>query len=275
LERIAIYGKGGIGKSVVATNLSTSCAQRGLKVLHVGCDPKHDSSVRLMAQGAPVRTVLDTLGDRPRGIRGRDVINAGRLGIACCESGGPEPGVGCAGRGVARTLEFLQDQDVFTAGGYDVVTFDVLGDVVCGGFAAPLRAGFAQKVLIVTSEEPMSIYAANNICKAVRTYQDNGVVLAGLVGNLRQNDADREALDVFASVINTRVLACIPRDELILQAEEAMTTLMEFAPESETAAVFRELTETVLSTNPDDLPPPNPLADDELLRYISNLRPPK
>jgi nitrogenase iron protein NifH len=275
LERIAIYGKGGIGKSVVATNLSTCYAQRDLKVLHVGCDPKHDSSVRLMPAGAPVRTVLDMLGDRPRGIRGEDVINIGRLGIACCESGGPEPGVGCAGRGVARTLEFLQDQDVFRAGGYDVVMFDVLGDVVCGGFAAPLRAGFAQKVLIVTSEEPMSIYAANNICKAVRTYQENGVVLAGLVANLRNNDADREALDVFASVINTRVLACIPRDETIPQAEEAMTSLVEFAPESPAAGIFRDLADTILSTSPDDLPPPNPLTDDELLRYISKQRSPQ
>jgi len=269
-EALAVYGKGGIGKSVVATNLSACFAVRDLKVLHVGCDPKHDSALRLAVPERSVRLVLDLLGDRSRGLRGRDVITRGRLGIDLCESGGPEPGVGCAGRGVARTLEFLKEENVF--GGYDVTVFDVLGDVVCGGFAAPLRAGFARKVLIVTSEEPMSIYAANNIARAVRTYQENGVVLAGLVGNLRRNDDDAvELLQVFAAALGTRLLVCLQRDESIQQAERALLTLVEHAPESPLAADLKKLADEILALDPDQVPPPRPLQDDEILRFIAGM----
>jgi nitrogenase iron protein NifH len=269
-ERIAIYGKGGVGKSVVATNLSVCYARQGLRVLHIGCDPKHDSSVRLLDPETPCRTVLELLGERPSGLSGRDVLNAGRLGIACCESGGPEPGVGCAGRGVARTLEFLEEVDLLAAGGYDVVLFDVLGDVVCGGFAAPLRAGFARKVVVVTSEEPMSLFAANNICRAVRTYAENGVVLAGLVANLRCSDADRRPIDVFAGLIATRVLATLKRDERIGRAERRMRTLVEHAPRSDTAHVFDRLARMLLELDPDSLQLPNPLSDREFFRFAAD-----
>lgn len=269
LERIAIYGKGGVGKSVVATNLSASWALAGRRVLHVGCDPKHDSSVRLLDSDQPVRTMLDMLGQQARGLTGRDVINVGRLGIDCCESGGPEPGVGCAGRGVARTLEFLEEIDLFETGGYDTVMYDVLGDVVCGGFAAPLRAGFAQKVFIVSSEEPMSLYAANNISKAVRIYEENGVVLGGLIANLRNSDAPRGPIEVFASLLNTRVLTYVPRDELIIEAERQLMTVVEHAPDSQTAAVFGALARDLIELDPASIALPNPLTDAEFFRFIA------
>ena len=166
MERIAVYGKGGVGKSVVATALSVWYAQQGRAVLHVGCDPKQDSALRL-TDGARLRSVLETLADHPQLTSVDSVLHEGRYGIRCCESGGPEPGVGCGGRGVARTLELLGELEVISGGQYDVVMFDVLGDVVCGGFAAPLRRGFAEKVVIVVSEEPMAMFAANNIARAI------------------------------------------------------------------------------------------------------------
>lgn len=270
MERIAIYGKGGVGKSVVATNLSVCSAMAGHKVLHIGCDPKHDSAVRLLDPAVELKTVLEILGEDQRRVNGRDLLNLGRLGIACCECGGPDPGVGCAGRGVARTLEVFEEIDLFRSGGYDLVMFDVLGDVVCGGFAAPLRAGFARKVFIVTSEEPMSLYAANNISKAVRTYAENGVVLGGLVGNLRLPDAKRDALDVFAALLGTRVVAVLQRDESIIEAERVRRTLVEFAPEAPGAQIFQALSREVLELDPETVGLPNPLTDAEFFDYLAS-----
>jgi nitrogenase iron protein NifH len=272
MEQIAIYGKGGVGKSVVATNLSACCARADHKVLHIGCDPKRDSAVRLVDSATALPTVLDALGDNPGRVDLRDFLTTGRLNIDCCESGGPQPGVGCAGRGVARCLEYLAEIDLFRTGAYDLVVYDVLGDVVCGGFAAPLRSGFARKVFIVTSEEPMSLYAANNISKAVLTYQDNGVVLGGLVVNLRRNDADRDGLRVFAALLSTRVLAFVERDERIIEAERNMRTLVEFAPESPTAASLRQLATDMLAVDAAQTPAPSPLSDEEFFRFIRDTR---
>lgn len=268
MERIAVYGKGGIGKSVVATSLSACYALQQKKVLHVGCDPKRDSTVRLLGLDTEPVTVLERLGRNPNAVKTGDVIMTGRLGIDCCECGGPTPGMGCAGRGVARTLEFLEEREVFEASSYDVVMFDVLGDVVCGGFAAPLRVGFAQKVLVVTSEEPMSLYAANNICRAVQTYAANGVVLAGLVANLRNNETDPSIFELFADLINSRVLAVIPRDEAIIEAERRMETVLERAPQTPVSATFRALSEAVLDIDPSNTPEPHPLSDTELYRFV-------
>lgn len=268
MERIAVYGKGGVGKSVIATNLSACYALTGRSVLHLGCDPKHDSALRLMANDTEPVTVLERLGRNPNAVALQQVISKGRLGIDCCECGGPTPGMGCAGRGVARTLEFLEDRNVFGEGKYDVIIYDVLGDVVCGGFAAPLRAGFAQKILIVTSEEPMSIYAANNICRAVETYASNGVVLGGLVANLRGNDSTAANIELFAELINTRVLAVIHRDEAILDAERQMETVVEHAPDGLVSSALKKLSEAVLDVDPTTTAPPEPLGDAELYRFL-------
>lgn len=268
MQSIAIYGKGGVGKSMIATNLSAYYATQGKKVLHIGCDPKHDSAVRLMDNNLPLRTVLEVVGDDPALTSADKLINAGRMGIDCCESGGPPPGQGCGGRGVAKTLEFLGELDIFNSGKYDVVMFDVLGDVVCGGFAAPLRMGYARKILIVVSEEPMALFAANNICKAIRTYTSNGIVLGGLIANLRTNDASRDFLDSFAKKLDSRILAFVPRDQLVQAAERQRKTVIEQYPESETGRVFSALGDEILNFQTDSIRLPNPMSDEVFFDFI-------
>lgn len=268
MERIAIYGKGGIGKSVVATSLSAHYAQQGRAVLHVGCDPKCDSSVRLLKEGGRLPTVLDVLADNPNLASAQGVLHSGRHGIVCCEAGGPEPGLGCGGRGVAKTLEFLDEMEVISAGDYQVVLFDVLGDVVCGGFAAPLRKGFARKIIIVLSEEPMALFAANNISKAINTYYRNGVVLGGFVANLKSAEADQGLIERFADALSTRVLAFIPRDPEILAAERRCLTVIESAPQSPSAAALSALAEQVLAIDPDKVDRPTPLSDEAFFQFI-------
>lgn len=268
MEKIAIYGKGGIGKSVVATNLSAYYALTGKRVLHIGCDPKTDSSLRLIDSNVPIKTVLEVIGDNPTAASSEEIINVGRLGVECCESGGPPPGQGCGGRGVARTIEFLEEMEILSIGKYDVVIFDVLGDVVCGGFAAPLRAGFAQKVLIVTSEEPMSLFATNNISKAIGTYSHNGVVLGGLIANLKSNSVSPDFLKRFAKTLNTRILAFISRDNFILEAERYRKTIIEYAPKSRSSKIFEKLAKSVLNINPESIELPTPMSENEFFEYI-------
>lgn len=269
IQRIAIYGKGGIGKSVVATSLSMAFAMQGRRVLHVGCDPKADSAVRLMDAGLRIPTVLDVMGKDHMMVSPEQVIHKGRLGIHCCEAGGPPPGLGCGGRGVARTLEYMEDMDLVSPERYDVAVFDVLGDVVCGGFAAPLRKGFGDKVFIVLSEEPMSIYAANNISRAVEIYEQNGVVLGGLIVNLRENtELYMPMLRAFADRLSTRIVGIIPRDRRIMEAERHSKTVLEYAPDSEAAAAFKALAKTVWEFDPKDAVRPTPMVHEEFYKFM-------
>ncbi|MDY0003951.1 MAG: AAA family ATPase [Polyangia bacterium] len=271
MDKLAFYGKGGIGKSTVSTNVSALLALGGRRVLHVGCDPKHDSTLPFL-DGAPVVTVLDTLFRVPSGGLTREhFIMPGRLGIDCIESGGPEPGVGCGGRGVSRMFELLDELGVLSGERYDAAVFDVLGDVVCGGFAAPLRRGFARKVVIVSSEEVMSLYAANNICKAIHHYRANGVALVGLVFNLRDNRTDREALHDFAERIGTAVLCILPRERQVRRAEVTGRTLVEQAPRSRMARELKALSERILAADPDACPPPRPMDNDSFHKYVRSL----
>lgn len=272
MEKIAIYGKGGIGKSFIATSLSAYYALRGKKVLHVGCDPKTDSSVRLMDNHIPFRTVLEVLADDPTVTSTEKIMSTGRLGIECCESGGPSPGQGCGGRGVAKTLEFLEETGVFLTDKYDVTIFDVLGDVVCGGFAAPLRLGFAEKVFIVTSEEPMALFAANNICKAIHTYAANGIVLGGIVANLKDNHADRKFLNNFAERLKTHVLAFIPRDALVQEAEKRRKTIVEEYATSLVAQTIKDLAERIISLDVKTIDLPEPFTEEAFFDFIKNGR---
>lgn len=265
MEKLAIYGKGGIGKSVVATNLSACYALSGKRVLHVGCDPKHDSSVKVM-NGTAVTTVMASLGKRNRDPAA--IVNPGKFGIHCIESGGPAPGVGCGGRGVARAIEIIDETRLLDPARYDTAVFDVLGDVVCGGFAAPLRSGMARKVLIVVSEEPMALYAANNIAKAVITYAPNGVVLGGLIANIRTDPDQTPLVERFSARLNTRILSVIQRDPLIIEAEKKQMTVMEYAGDSDAAAAFRSLADTVLDLDPDATQPPTPMSDDDFFTFI-------
>jgi nitrogenase iron protein NifH len=269
MEKIAVYGKGGIGKSVIATSLSAHFALSGRSVLHVGCDPKQDSAFRL-TNGARIPSVLDVLARSPQMTSASSVLHPGRHKIICCESGGPEPGLGCGGRGVARTLEFLGEMEVLETGNYDVVMFDVLGDVVCGGFAAPLRQGFAQKVVIVLSEEPMALFAANNIAKAINTYRRNGVCLAGFVANLRSADGDAALLERFAEELSTRLLATIPRDPEIIAAEKVRQTVVEFAPESAASRQLAKLALGIEALDPATQPLPTPLSEEAFFEFIKD-----
>jgi nitrogenase iron protein NifH len=267
VERIAVYGKGGIGKSVIATGLSAHYAIGGRRVLHVGCDPKRDSSLRLIGH-MPKRTVVDFVGMEPGAVTASRLLEQGRHGVMCLESGGPEPGLGCGGRGVARAIEIMEETDLLENGGFDVAVFDVLGDVVCGGFAAPLRQGFARKVVIVASEEPMALFAANNIARAVVTYHGNGVVLAGLVANLRAAGQEATLVERLAGALGTRVLAVLPRDPMIIEAERRCTTVLDHAPDSAASRVLRELGSVLDQVDPDRLAPPTPLNEDAFFELV-------
>jgi nitrogenase iron protein NifH len=268
MEKLAVYGKGGIGKSVIATTLSAAYAMGGSRVLHMGCDPKADSAVRLMEQRTRIRTILKVLGDDPTAVGTNEILNIGRHGIHCCEAGGPPPGLGCGGRGVARALELLDEMELLDGDAYDVAMFDVLGDVVCGGFAAPLRSRFAEKVMIVASEEPMSLFAANNIARAVVTYHRNGVTLAGIVANLRGKDATAKSIERLAKTINTKVIATIEREPLIMKAEREQKTIVEYAPDCNAAKAITALATYVRDLDTSTIPLPTPLDDDAFFEFM-------
>ncbi|MBI4678967.1 MAG: AAA family ATPase [Elusimicrobia bacterium] len=262
MERIAIFGKGGIGKSTLAGNLAAVYAKAGKRVLLVGCDPKHDTTVAL-TEGRPIRTVVEqSMFMDAAGGDVSKVLVRGRLGVDCVEAGGPEPGIGCAGRGISRMIELLDGGGLLRQERHDVALFDVLGDVVCGGFAAPLRQGFADKVVIVTSEELMSLYAVNNISRAIRNYAANGIALAGLVANLRDRVVDRKALERFAEFLGTRVLAFLPHDPAVREAELRRVTAVEHAPGSEVAKKVTALAKDLLKFERGRAKVPTPLSDE-------------
>lgn len=266
MQRIAFYGKGGIGKSTVAAGVSLALARRGLRVLHVGCDPKHDSTLTLVSDDRTT-TVIDQIFAKPTGsLKADDLIMPGKEGIHCIESGGPQAGVGCGGRAVSRMFEVFEEIGVLSEERYDAAVFDVLGDVVCGGFAAPLRSAFAPKVVIVLSEEMAAGYAANNIAQAVKYYLDNGVVLAGLVLNLRDSRTIRqpEPVERLARAMNTRILAVLPRDPLVGEAEIGKQSILEYAPKSLVARALSRLAKKLIDTDPGDCPAPTPIGLDEL-----------
>ena len=268
MARLVIFGKGGIGKSTLATNLSAAMALSGRRLLHVGCDPKHDSTVALL-EGRMIPAVVDSIDDL-EGIGPEDVVTPSPLGIDCVEAGGPSAGVGCGGRGISRMFEIFKAAGLLDTGRYDVVVYDVLGDVVCGGFAAPLRKGIGEKVVIVASEELMALYAANNIAKAVVHYASNGIALAGIVFNLKDNAVDRSMLERFAALINARVLGYIERDPLVRDAEYRRKTVMEHAPVSPIAQSYRRLAEAVLDVRVADCVLPTPLDENEFYILAQN-----
>jgi nitrogenase iron protein len=268
MERIAFYGKGGIGKSTIAAGVSWALAKQGKKVLHVGCDPKHDSTAVLLAGQDGFKTVIGQVFSQPVDqMRREHVIMKGKLDIDCVESGGPEPGVGCGGRAVSRMFELFGEFGLLDDPQYDAIIFDVLGDVVCGGFAAPLRSGIAPKVVVVASEEMMAGYAANNICRAVLHYLDNGVCLAGMVLNQRDNHADFGPVERLAGALGIKILARIPRDPGIQKAELARQSILESRPKSPAAVAIRKLAGDLMRIRRDRCRAPRPL-DTEALRVV-------
>ena len=262
---LAVYGKGGIGKSTVSANLSAALAMAGKKVLQIGCDPKHDST-RLLTHGELIPTVLDYLRTVPAAeAEVGAVLRSGICGIGCIEAGGPQPGVGCAGRGIITAFEFLEKHRVKAP--YDLVVYDVLGDVVCGGFAVPVRREYADAILLVTSGEYMAIYAANNILRGIRNFDgEEHRRVAGILFN-RRNLADEEGrVARFAEAVGLPIVAELPRSPGFAHAEEQRRTLMELEGYEEEKEVFRSLARRITGDLP--LSPARPLTDEELEQTV-------
>lgn len=267
--QIAIYGKGGIGKSTISANLSAALSDLKKQVLQVGCDPKHDST-RLLLGGVEMPTVLDYMRDTPQEKQQlRDIIFEGYRGTACVESGGPKPGIGCAGRGILSSFEVMKRLGL-KASSFDIVLYDVLGDVVCGGFAVPLRKEYADAVFLVTSGEYMALYAANNILWGIQNFEDEIHRVAGIIFNRRGLVDEEERVFAFARAVGLPVLASLPRDEVFSQAEKARMTLAEAFPSSATAGIFRKLAMYVDTLEKDRslLHPANPLDELELENLV-------
>lgn len=240
MKKIAIYGKGGIGKSTTVSNIAAAMSAMGLKVLQIGCDPKADST-RNLTEGRNIPTVLDQLRINGEATL-EDLVYKSTTGVLCVESGGPVPGVGCAGRGIITAFEKLEELEAYEIYQPDVVLYDVLGDVVCGGFAMPIRGGYADEVCIVTSGEMMALYAATNISHAVKSFGKRGYAsLKGLILNAKNIENENQLVDEVAKEIETEVLYRIPRNPSVQQAEALGKTVVEAFPESEMASHYREL----------------------------------
>lgn len=261
LRQIAIYGKGGIGKSTTTQNLTAGLVEQGKKVMIVGCDPKADST-RLLLGGLAQKTVLDTLREAGEDIDLEDILKEGYRGTRCVESGGPEPGVGCAGRGIITSIGLLERLGAYTDD-LDYVFYDVLGDVVCGGFAMPIREGKAKEIYIVASGEMMALYAANNISKGIARYaKQGGVRLGGIICNSRKVDREFELVQAFAEELGTQLIHFVPRDNVVQRAEIRKKTVIEFDPEAAQADEYRELARKIEANTKFVIP--KPLTQDRL-----------
>ena len=255
LRQIAIYGKGGIGKSTTTQNLTAGLVEHGKKVMVVGCDPKADST-RLLLGGLAQKTVLDTIRDEGEDISLDRIVRKGYGGTICVESGGPEPGVGCAGRGIITSINMLENLGAYTDD-LDYVFYDVLGDVVCGGFAMPIREGKAKEIYIVASGEMMALYAANNIAKGIQRYaRSGGVRLGGIICNSRNVDRELDLLRAFSKELGTQLLYFVPRDNIVQRAEINKKTVIEYKPDSNQAQEYRNLAQAVIENQKFDIPTP-------------------
>ncbi|ABZ83695.1 dinitrogenase iron protein nifh [Heliomicrobium modesticaldum Ice1] len=263
MRQIAIYGKGGIGKSTTTQNTVSALAEMGKKVMIVGCDPKADST-RLILHSKAQATVMDLAREKGtvEDLELSDVLLTGFADIRCAESGGPEPGVGCAGRGVITAINFLEENGAYTPD-LDYVFYDVLGDVVCGGFAMPIRENKAQEIYIVTSGEMMAMYAANNIARGILKYASSGKVrLGGLICNSRKVDKEYELIDELATRLGTQMIHFLPRDNQVQRAELRRMTVIEYSPDHPQADEYRALAKKIDENK--KLVIPTPLTMDEL-----------
>ncbi|MBD2771368.1 nitrogenase iron protein [Iningainema tapete] len=262
IRQIAFYGKGGIGKSTTSQNTLAAMAEVGQRILIVGCDPKADST-RLILHCKAQTTVLHLAAERGavEDLELEEVVITGFRGIRCVESGGPEPGVGCAGRGIITAINFLEENGAYQD--VDFVSYDVLGDVVCGGFAMPIREGKAQEIYIVTSGEMMAMFAANNIARGVLKYaHTGGVRLAGLICNSRKTDREEELITTLASRLSTQMIHFVPRDNIVQHAELRRMTVNEYAPDSNQANEYRTLADKIINNK--FFAVPTPIEMDEL-----------
>ncbi len=263
LRQIAFYGKGGIGKSTTSQNTLAALAEMGQRIMIVGCDPKADST-RLMLHAKAQDTILSLAAEAGsvEDLELEDVLKIGYKDIKCVESGGPEPGVGCAGRGVITSINFLEENGAYDD--LDYVSYDVLGDVVCGGFAMPIRENKAQEIYIVMSGEMMAMYAANNISKGILKYANSGGVrLGGLICNERQTDKELDLAEALAKKLGTELIYFVPRDNIVQHAELRRMTVVEYAPDSQQADHYRALAKRIHG-NAGNGVIPTPITMDEL-----------
>ncbi len=267
MRKVAIYGKGGIGKSTTTQNTVAGLAELGKKVMVVGCDPKADST-RLLLGGLHQETVLDTLREEGEDVELNDIRKDGFKGIICVESGGPEPGVGCAGRGIITSINLLEQLGAYAENeNLDYVFYDVLGDVVCGGFAMPIREGKAQEIYIVVSGEMMAMYAANNICKGIMKFAESGGVrLGGVICNSRNVDNEEAMIDAFAKKLGTQMIHFVPRDNMVQRAEINRKTVIDFDPTHVQAGEYRSLAQKIEENEMFVIP--KPMHTDELEKLL-------
>jgi nitrogenase iron protein NifH len=267
MRKVAIYGKGGIGKSTTTQNTVAALAEAGKKVMVVGCDPKADST-RLLLGGLSQKTVLDTLRLEGEDLDLEDVVKPGFKGTRCVESGGPEPGVGCAGRGIITSINLLEQLGAYSdKWELDYVFYDVLGDVVCGGFAMPIRDGKAEEIYIVVSGEMMAMYAANNICKGIVKFAESGVVrLGGLICNSRKVDREADLIQALADKLGTQMTHFVPRDNMVQRAEINRKTVIEYDPSVGQADEYRMLSQAIDKNTKFVIP--TPLETEELEKLL-------
>lgn len=255
MRQIAVYGKGGIGKSTVTQNVAAALAESGRKILLTGCDPKADST-RLLTGSFQRETVMEQLLESGEELTREQMIRTGFCGIDTVESGGPEPGVGCAGRGISLALMMMERAGIREED-YDYVFYDVLGDVVCGGFAAPIRDGKAKEIYIVCSGELMSLFAANNICRGIAHYASGGEVrLGGLICNGRDLSWEQDLVREFADRIQSVMIGWIPKNRIVQLAEMDSQTVLEYAPDHAMAGIYRDLAGRIEDNTARQIPQP-------------------
>ena len=245
MKKFAIYGKGGIGKSTTVSNLSAAFSNMGKKVMQIGCDPKADSTT-LITHGAKIKTTLDLIREKKDNFELEDMIKLGYNDIICAEAGGPTPGLGCAGRGIICALEKLEEKGAYKKYNPDIVFYDVLGDVVCGGFSMPMRAGYADKVFVVSSGENMSIYAAANICMAMKNFKGRGYAeLGGIILNKKNVKDEEKKVEELCKEFKTKIVGVLPYDEIVHKAEDMKKTVVEAFPDSKMAKAYIKLAKEV------------------------------
>lgn len=259
-KQIAIYGKGGIGKSSTASNIAAACADDGKRVMIIGCDPKSDSSITLL-HGKRIPTILELM---RQGIdpREEDIVFEGYKGVRCVEIGGPEPGIGCAGRGIIVAISLLKKTSTAIEDS-DLVIYDVPGDIVCGGFVAPVKKGLVNEAYVLTSGEYMPLYAANNICRGLARLE---MPLSGVICNSRGAPNEEKIVGEFARELGSEMLAFIPKDNLVQTCEREGYSVIEKAPSSNIALVYRSLARTIMSKETGSVP--RPMSDSRLRELI-------